>query len=199
MSVVRRQDGAAPRPAPDEGWSTYLDPDERMLWEGRPATGVKFRKSDGIMIPFSIAWCGITIAWELAALWTSGSIVFALVGMPFFVLGLYMMIGRFFWNAYERSHTRYALTDRRALVATSHWGHTLRSIPIGRSTDVEYRPGPEASIIFKRETQDTAKDSPATDFGFTENGFEFIQDGDTVYGFIRKIQAGDYDQDRSSE
>jgi hypothetical protein len=32
--------------------------DERLIWRGRPATGIRLRSSDATTIPFSIFWAG---------------------------------------------------------------------------------------------------------------------------------------------
>ncbi|MDP9017492.1 MAG: hypothetical protein M3N19_04135 [Candidatus Eremiobacteraeota bacterium] len=44
------------------------------------------------------------------------------------LVGLYMIAGRFFWDAYVRSNTWYALTDDTALLLRSGLGGQLTSI-----------------------------------------------------------------------
>src|ERR1043165_109328 len=83
----------------------YLQPGEQLLWTGRPKGGVLFRKSDIFVIPFSILWGGFAIFWEIMA--ASGPFFFWLWGIPFVIVGLYLMIGRFFYDAKKREATVY--------------------------------------------------------------------------------------------
>jgi len=56
-----------------------LGPDEHLLWSGQPKTGVRLRPADLLMVPFSP--------------------FFMLWGIPFVLTGLYLIVGRFFWDA----------------------------------------------------------------------------------------------------
>ena len=97
------------------GWlNTCLLAGESVLWRGRPMQGKIFCKHDIFMIPFSIMWGGFAIFWELMVLLT-GNLFFALWGIPFVAVGLYMMVGRFFWQEYQKKRTFYAITDQRVL------------------------------------------------------------------------------------
>lgn len=101
----------------------YLLPDEQLLWWGRPAPGKHFTSRDLFLVPFSLLWGGFMIFWEVQAL-TAGPPrgggprwVFPLFGVPFILMGLYMIAGRFVVKARRKRQTGYGLTDRRALVA----------------------------------------------------------------------------------
>jgi len=48
-----------------------LSKDEKLLWTGRPETGLRFRPSDAVLIPFSLMWCGFAIFWESTAFFSS--------------------------------------------------------------------------------------------------------------------------------
>ena len=98
---------------------------ERLLWAGRPAQGLRLRAADAFMIPFSIMWGGFAIVWEAGAL-GFGALVgnqvhgagwfLALWGVPFVAIGLYLMVGRFFWDSYERARTAYGVTESGILI-----------------------------------------------------------------------------------
>ena len=98
----------------------YLNSGERLLWVGRPPQGIMLRQTDWTLIPFSLLWGGFAICWECAACGVFGRGRFnpcpATFGLPFVAVGLYIIVGRFFYDAWERSRTWYALTDRRALI-----------------------------------------------------------------------------------
>jgi hypothetical protein len=93
-----------------------LLPAERILWEGRPLRQRLFRRPDALLVPFSILWCGFAVFWEVLALRTSATFFPRLWGIPFVLIGLYLVIGRFVVRAIATRRTRYVLTDRRVLV-----------------------------------------------------------------------------------
>lgn len=111
----------------------YLLPGERLAWTGRPPAGARFSGRDVFLIPFSLLWGGFAIFWEAAVLGIpitapSGSgppLFMALFGIPFVVIGLYLIFGRFWVDAWMRANTLYALTDRRALVLRTFLGERL--------------------------------------------------------------------------
>jgi len=177
---------------PPGGWAPYLDPGERLLWEGQPAAGLRLRPSDWFMIPFSLLWGGFAIFWEAMALSTGAPLVFALFGLPFVALGLFLIVGRFFWDSHLRRHTHYALTDCRAIVARAAWGRTLKSYPIDADAEIAFAPGPEARIGLptsrRRPTPRQSRGGGAALQGGIGPVFEFIPDGDRVYGLLRLVQ-----------
>lgn len=95
---------------------TYLLPGERILWEGRPARYRLFRRTDTLLVPFSVLWCGFAIFWEARALSGDAPFVFKLWGLPFVLVGLYLTVGRFVVRAVSIRRTRYAITDSRVVV-----------------------------------------------------------------------------------
>ncbi len=95
-----------------------LKPGEKLLWSGQPQPGIRFRASDIFIIPFSLLWGGGAIFWEYSVLFImpSGSktfhdstptfsIIFPLFGIPFVLVGLYMIFGRFIVDAKTREQT----------------------------------------------------------------------------------------------
>jgi hypothetical protein len=97
---------------------------ERLLWVGQPDPRKHFTRADRFLIPFSILWGGFALSWESVALFAISDkgghapISFPVIGFIFSVLGLYFMVGRFFYKAYTKKRTTYAITDRRILVLT---------------------------------------------------------------------------------
>lgn len=111
-----------------ERFQQDLLPDESILWTGRPLTRIIFHKQDWFAVPFSLLWGGFAIFWTLQAMadpqqpgfWSLPSHFhfdsFALFGIPFSLYGLYMIFGRFFYTAWKKTHTFYAVTNKRVIV-----------------------------------------------------------------------------------
>lgn len=91
---------------------------ERLLWTGRPRQGLRLRTADALMIPFSVMWGGFAVYWEVGVLRQGGPTFFALWGIPFILVAVYITVGRFFYDSYQRSRTYYGLTDQRAIIRT---------------------------------------------------------------------------------
>ena len=93
----------------------YIAPGETILWRGRPEPGHLFGSQDILLIPFSIFWCGFAIFWEVSAILSGAPFFFALWGIPFVCMGLYLVFGRFFHIAWLRKNTFYVITNQKVL------------------------------------------------------------------------------------
>ena len=115
-----------------------LDPDERLIWSGSPAQGIKFRGSDIFMIPFSLLWGGFAIFWEYSAIRGGAPLFFALWGVPFVIVGLHMIFGRFVIDAKIREKTFYGLTDERVLIVSGLFKKKIKSLSLRTLDDVSF-------------------------------------------------------------
>ena len=92
----------------------YLTPGEIILWRGKPEKGHLLCGQDAFLIPFSIVWCGFAIFWFVTAL-INTPFPFALFGVPFVCVGLYMSVGRFFDTISLRKNTAYIITNQKII------------------------------------------------------------------------------------
>jgi hypothetical protein len=111
-----------------------VSPSEQLLWWGRPLAGMRLRGSDAVGIPFSLMWGGFAIFWETMAIRSGAPFFFKLWGIPFVAVGLYLIAGRFLYDAWRRSRTAYAVTNERVIllsggVRPSVLSLRLRTIP----------------------------------------------------------------------
>ena len=112
-----------------------LTPGESILWAAQPNTSITFHKEDAFLIPFSLLWGGFAIFWEMgvAGFWRSGSSagkqwVFGMIwGIPFVLIGQYLIWGRFLVAAWKKRHTYYAVTTRRVIVLQEGWSRRMAS------------------------------------------------------------------------
>ena len=82
------------------------------------------------MIPFSLMWGGFSFFWEYEAVKSGGPLFFDLWGVPFLLVGLYMIVGRFFYEAMLRSRTYYGLTNQRVIIISGLLSQTVKSLQV---------------------------------------------------------------------
>lgn len=171
-----------------------MAPGERALWWGRPRQGVVLRGSDAFLIPFSLLWCGFAIFWE-ASVASSGKApgFFVLWGMPFVAIGLYMVIGRFFAEALQRSRTYYALTPDRVLIVAGVFSRTIKSLSLDTLSDLTLTEGRggKGSITFGPQSPFGSMFGAAPSWPGAQQQsprFDLIDDARIVYERIRSAQ-----------
>jgi len=120
----------------DDLFTSRLLSGERILWSGKPGQGLLLTAQDIYAIPFSLLWCGIVIVGMIGASRTAG--VDSLVLALFLCFGLYMLGGRFVVDAWIRRDLRYAVTNKRILIA--------RPAPFSRFTALSLEQLPEVDL-----------------------------------------------------
>ena len=88
------------------------------------------------MIPFSLMWGGFAFFWEYKAVSSGGPLFFKLWGVPFVLIGLYMIGGRFFDEAMLRSRTYYGLTNERVIIISGVFSRTVKSLRVQTLTGI---------------------------------------------------------------
>jgi hypothetical protein len=165
--------------------------DETVRWTGEPPTGLLWRASDWVLVPFSLMWGGFALFWESMVVSAGAPLVMALFGVPFVVIGLYLIAGRFLWDANVRARTRYAVTDRAAYIVVTGFrgvvrrysGSALDDVGIERKDDgsgtLRFGPDPRAS-----------RQGPRSASFVPQNAFEAIRDVDHAYDAVRAAASG---------
>lgn len=113
-----------------------LSSDEKLIWAGKPKTGIVFRSSDLFLIPFSLLWGGFAIFWETNVFMTDAPFFFKLWGIPFVLVGLYITVGRFFLDARKREKTIYGITPDRIIIKTGIFSTEIKSLNIRTLSDI---------------------------------------------------------------
>jgi hypothetical protein len=107
-----------------------LSPGEQLLWSGRPRGGLRLQSSDVYMIPLSALWAGFAFFWEYMVVTGGAPLFFWVWGIPFVAAGLYILVGRFFYDAALRANTYYGLTDQRAIIVSTLFGNRQVTVPL---------------------------------------------------------------------
>jgi hypothetical protein len=105
---------------------------ESIVWMSKPNPSVVFHKQDLFLIPFSFLWGGFAIFWEgsVAGFWNhgsrSGAWIFGMIwGIPFVLIGQYLIWGRFIYDLWLKGRTYYAVTNRRVIVLQKGWSQKI--------------------------------------------------------------------------
>lgn len=130
-----------------------LRPGEQLLWYGRPDPSVVFVAADGIAIPFSVVWLGISwlgaaVLWELGALSAGASSAFRLIGAPFILTGVPFLVFRFLTRWRGKRKTIYGITGERVIAVT---GSVVKDAPVqgGTVSVTRSRNGRHATVVFE--------------------------------------------------
>lgn len=169
-----------------------LDRSEQLVWAGRPATGILFRRGDIFLIPFTLVWCGFAIVWEIGAAASGAPLYFLLFGAIFVVIGIFLVAGRFWFDAFKRRRTVYGMTNERVLIKSDLFRREVKSHFI--------RALQETSLSERRNGKGTIRLGPDVPFGGWYRGLawpginaaapalEEISDARQVYDQLRELQ-----------
>ena len=116
---------------------SQLGPREKLLWAGRPPQGVMLRPVDAFLIPFSLLWGGFAVFWEWTVINNNNApVFFRLWGIPFVLVGLYFVIGRFLVDQKQREKTTYGITNERVLIVSGVFRRAVKSLNLRTLSDV---------------------------------------------------------------
>ncbi|OWU85446.1 aspartate carbamoyltransferase catalytic subunit [Oceanicola sp. 22II-s10i] len=170
--------------ATGDGWEGILDPDEVILWQGRPDATVRVGGAQIFGMIFGLFFAGFAAVWMMLASTAGG--YFWMFGLLHFFVGLSVAFGSIVGPPWRRRHTWYTLTDRRAFIATDMplWGRKLKAYPIDTHTPLSIdEDGDLATVNFAHEYRQNKNGSRRVDIGF-----ERIPDGRVVLAKMREIQ-----------
>jgi len=132
----------------------YIDPrseiidqiqsDERLLWADKPATGIKFRKTDIFIFLFSLLWLSFSLFWSYMA--AKSSYIFALFGTPFILIGIHLLVGRYFFDSISRKNTIYGLTNKRIIKKSGVYKKSYNSIFLTTLPSLSYTEESDGSV-----------------------------------------------------
>jgi hypothetical protein len=129
---------------------------ETLQWAGMPNPRVIFHIEDWFQIPFGLVWTVFMIFWESSALgyWGTSSrhnsppVFFALWGIPFLLIGQYLIWGRFVYDGWLKRRTYYAVTNRRILVLQEGWKRQTSTMYLESIPSIQKDGGTAGSLWF---------------------------------------------------
>jgi hypothetical protein len=171
----------------------HIDRDERLLWSGQPRHGLRFRAQDVFLIPFSLLWGGFAVFWEVMVIRTGAPFFFIIWGVPFVLVGCYIVFGRFFVDARKRARTFYGVTDERILIVSGAFIQQIKSLQLRTLTDVTLtQRGDGSGAITFGPTQFMNSFTGGTSWPGTGRYvppcFDMIEEAKEAYAIIRNAQ-----------
>lgn len=182
-----------PNGAPENELRRYLMPGERMLWQGKPAVGAYSLRGSWYMIPFSIMWGGFALFWEGSVIAGHAPLFFALWGVPFVLIGLYMIFGRILVARREARSTTYAITDHRVLILGGAFRRSLIELDLMNmpSAELSEGRGGTGSITFGSTTGFIRVPPGWPTMGIYKSppGFHSISDVQGVFATLQRARS----------
>ena len=160
-----------------------LDAGERMLWSGRALSDIRIESGHLLQSAFGFVFLGISGSSLLAA--GKESTVFpTLWSIPFVAAGLYLSVGHFFWSAFCRRYTEYAVTNQRIIVRSNLFSRTTQSIEYRKIRMITLTEKSDGSGTIQFGESSGADAGDATTSGAAK--MEAVADARLVYNIIRK-------------
>jgi hypothetical protein len=170
---------------------------ETLLWAGQPCRRVVFRKEDLYLVPFSLMWGGFAIFWEaMATGWVGNNSsqghanwFFMLWGVPFVIVGQYMIWGRFIYNWWKKARMFYGVTASRVIVLDLAWGHKVNAAYIDQIPVINksVRKDGIGTVVFGIPPAQKGRRNNADFDSLPSDGvptFADIENAEAIYGIV---------------
>ncbi|HEY7294894.1 MAG TPA: hypothetical protein VH916_07615, partial [Dehalococcoidia bacterium] len=158
---------------------------------------LRFTPFDLYLVPFSLLWAGFALFWEVSVIRSRASVLFALWGVPFILVGVYLVAGRFFYRAWKRKRTVYAVTNWRVLALEQMCGRRLHAVSLRGLTAVSKAVHRDGRSVLRFGQQpwplfDAYADAGLDLFGVSGAPLVFydVEDVDGVYDLVNRVMAG---------
>ena len=172
-----------------------LTRDERLLWSGMPQPGLRWRSNDWFAVPFALFWCYMVMfgATQHGIHADQPPLYLTPGGIPFVLIGFYVLVGRFFVDWYQRTRTYYGLTDQRIIILDGLFNRQIKSLTLATLSDISltersngsgiitFGLGSSSSSWFGRSSWRGTNNQQAPNFDIIENVRK-------VYALIREAQ-----------
>lgn len=172
-----------------ESWESFLREGEVLLWTGAPSSALRVRRADRIAVPISVAIAVFAGAWNAVAWNEDAPTIFPAVGAAFLLFALYVLIGRFYHDAWRRRRTRYAITSERLLIATNSFSRAMKALELDGALKVERRRG-DGDFVFGAPYSVSGAGGAHVFAGApAEFAIEAVEDGEAVQAALERAMA----------
>jgi hypothetical protein len=147
------------------------------------------------LVPFSLLWGGFAFFWEWGVFNSKAPFFFLLWGIPFVLAGVYLIVGRFFVDAWQREKSYYGVTNERIIIVSGLLNRKVKTLDLEALSDL--------SLTERSDRSGTITFGATNPYSWWYGGmalpgmgqyvppsFEIVQNAKTVYDIIRRGQAG---------
>jgi hypothetical protein len=147
------------------------------------------------LVPFSLLWGGFAFFWEWGVFNSKAPFFFLLWGIPFVLAGVYLIVGRFFVDAWQREKSYYGVTNERIIIVSGLLNRKVKTLDLEALSDL--------SLTERSDRSGTITFGATNPYSWWYGGmalpgmgqyvppsFEIVQNAKTVYDIIRRAQAG---------
>ncbi len=169
-------------------WDKICDPDERVLWQGRPRLRLKWKGSEATGLIFGMLL--LAIAFMTMAGYGTSDLPRGVAVILMLTIAGYQIFAPPLKRLWRMRRLYDALTNKRALVwrRTFNGGSETQSHPITNAMQIDLKSSASVSTIHFADT--FSRHSFFMQSSPVRTGFEDIEDGQKVYHLMRDIQNG---------
>jgi hypothetical protein len=171
-----------------------LNPDEIIEWCGRPRHDFFFKYEDAYYIPLTLVYGSVLIFVGIKLIFGGRPYLLVCLGITAFLIGLFLIIGRYFYDIWERQNIFYALTNQRILIKYGRFNQNMKSLYLSAINEINIRTwkNGRGTILFGGSTalpwHQRRYNTEIIDRNLYQPGFEMIEDAKVVYDLIKKNQ-----------
>jgi hypothetical protein len=115
---------------------SYLDSGEELIWAGQPKQGITFGWADIFLVPFSMLWSGMVFFMLFTVIRSNTPLMVYFFLIPFILVGIYILIGRFIFDAESRKRTIYGITNERIIIISGVFRTSIQSFSISTLSNI---------------------------------------------------------------
>ena len=165
-----------------------LSNDEKLIWTGKPRTGVVLRQSDFFLIPFSLFWFGFIIIWIIMV--AKGGFIFSLLGIPGVLVGVYLVFGRFILDAMKRKNTIYGISSNRVIIKSGILSREIQSVSIKNIPELNFKVKSDGSgTLYLSSPRYPFMNNEYKPWMRQPPCLEFVENVQEVYNLLVQLQA----------
>jgi len=167
---------------------------EELIWTDKAGTGIRFVLRDIILIPFGIIFFVGSLIWEsivLLGMPVLYKIAFSLIGIPFILMGFYLLIGRFWIDSKRRGKTFYGITQKRLIIKVIKHPAIVEVFNITTLSAMEINEKPDGSGTIKLDSDPPYYSAWKTGYTYRKTAWaiESVQNIRSIYDLILQQQG----------
>ncbi len=117
-----------------------LNPDERILWNGKPVKKAFVLPALG-SVPFGLFFIAFFILFFWGTVFTAAPPPFAIFASVFMLIGVGITVGPLVWQLLGYRNTEYMITDRRIITQTGAIGLDTRFVDFDKIQEIYVKVG----------------------------------------------------------